>query len=134
MGQRGPKPKDKAVKTPLVGVPDPPPDLSKEAKAKWVEVSKLILESGLLSKLDRDALHVYCVAFATWLEAMAHIKIEGAVIRVGIVVKKNPWLDVAAQAEKAIKIGADQFGLSPKARQALSAPEIEKRDAKWAEF
>ena len=80
MGTRGPKPQSNVVKLlrgnpgrraidlsdgvqPLVAVPDAPRHLSKEARKEWRRVTVELEELGLVSRLDRAALSIYC---QTW--------------------------------------------------------------------
>lgn len=84
MGQRGPKPLPANVhmlrgnpskKTgvelqagvhPDVEIPGCPPHLLKEAKKEWRRIGPELEKLGLISKLDRTALALYCQAWA-WL-------------------------------------------------------------------
>lgn len=76
-GTRGPLPKPHALKVlegnpgkraldisgginPRIEIPSPPAHLSKEAKKEWKRITPLLEELGLISKLDRAALGLYC--------------------------------------------------------------------------
>lgn len=80
MGLRGPKPKSNVIKLlqgnpgrrvldlsegvqPVVAVPDAPRHLSKEARKEWRRVTVELEAVGLISRLDRAALSIYC---QTW--------------------------------------------------------------------
>lgn len=80
MGQRGPKPQSNVIKLlrgnpgrrtldlhdgvqPEVAVPDAPRHLSKEARKEWRRITVELDELGLVSRLDRAALAIYC---QTW--------------------------------------------------------------------
>lgn len=80
MGARGPKPQSNVIKLlrgnpgrraidlsdgvqPEVAVPDYPRHLSKEARKEWRRVTVELEDLGLISRLDRAALAIYC---QTW--------------------------------------------------------------------
>jgi P27 family predicted phage terminase small subunit len=80
MGQRGPQPKPTVLKliagnpgkrplnmadgvNPEVAIPDAPRHLNKEARKEWKRVSAELFELGLISRLDRAALALYCQAW-----------------------------------------------------------------------
>jgi len=80
MGQRGPQPKPSVLKLitgnpgkrpidlsgeimPEVGVPDIPRHLNKEARKEWKRITVELEKLGLISKLDRAALSLYCQAW-----------------------------------------------------------------------
>lgn len=80
MGQRGPKPTSNVIKMlrgnpgrrtldlsdgvqPEVAVPDPPAHLSLDARKEWRRITVELESVGLISRLDRAALAIYC---QTW--------------------------------------------------------------------
>lgn len=80
MGARGPKPQSNVIKflrgnpgkrtldlsdgvQPEVAVPDIPRHLSKEARKEWRRITVELEEVGLISRMDRAALSIYC---QTW--------------------------------------------------------------------
>lgn len=80
MGMRGPKPQSNVVKLlrgnpgrraldlsdgvhPLVAVPDAPRHLSMEARKEWRRITTELDELGLVARVDRAALAIYC---QTW--------------------------------------------------------------------
>lgn len=80
MGLRGPKPQSNVIKLlrgnpgrraidlsdgvqPVVAVPDAPRHLTKEARKEWRRITVELDELGLISRLDRAALAIYC---QTW--------------------------------------------------------------------
>lgn len=84
MGERGPKPQPATVHLlkghashkrlgtlldelkPEVEIPDCPPHLLKEARKEWRRITPELERYGLVSKLDRGALALYCQAWA-WM-------------------------------------------------------------------
>ena len=82
MGARGPKPLPTNVRAftgtahralraadladgvhPEVGLPPMPHHMSPEARKEWRRVTPLLLELGLLTRIDRAALELYCRAY-----------------------------------------------------------------------
>src|SRR5687768_15051802 len=98
MGTRGPKPmsarahlmRGNASKKPLadlqdeiqllVETPDCPKHLWPEARREWKRVSAELEDAGLVAKIDRAALALYCQAWArmVWHEEMFTAAIERA--------------------------------------------------------
>jgi P27 family predicted phage terminase small subunit len=112
---------------PSRGAPRPPADLKGEALAEWGRIVPELDRLGLLTKVDRGYLVVYCEAWATFDQARAAMAEYGALVagRDGGLVK-NPAAQVMRDAaDLMIKFGS-RFGLSPSDRTRLSvAPESE---------
>lgn len=160
MGQRGPKPlpanvhmlRGNASKKPLgaildefrpeVEIPDFPSWIWPEAKKEWKRVSVELERYGLVSKLDRAALVLYCQAWAkmVWAERMlarAMKQAEDARVQAekageeytggdGLMVKtaggnftySHHWV-VGKHAAAEVKRYLDLFGLSPSSRSRV---------------
>lgn len=86
MGARGPKPQSNVIKllrgnpgrraldlgdgvNPEVAIPSPPSHLTKEARKEWRRVTAELEELGLISRLDRAALAIYCQSWARLVQA-----------------------------------------------------------------
>lgn len=86
MGARGPKPQSNVVKLlrgnpgrrtldlsegvqPEVAVPSIPAHLSKEARKEWKRITVELEALGLISRLDRAALAIYCQTWARLVQA-----------------------------------------------------------------
>lgn len=161
MGQRGPAPlpanvhmlrgnaSKKALGTlldefkPEVEIPDFPSWIWPEAKKEWKRISVELERYGLVSKLDRAALVLYCQAWAkmVWAERMlsrsmkqaeeARAKAEAAGQEYtggdGLMVKtaggnstySHHWV-VGKHAAAEVKRYLDLFGLSPSSRTRVS--------------
>jgi phage terminase small subunit len=164
MGQRGPKPlpgnvhqlRGNASKKPLgaildefrpeVEIPDFPSWIWPEAKKEWKRVSFELERYGLVSKLDRAALVLYCQAWAkmVWAERMlARAMKDADAARVaaeeageaysggdGLMVKtangnftySHHWV-VGRHAAAEVKRCLDLFGLSPSARSRVTTSD-----------
>lgn len=86
MGARGPKPASNVIKllqgnpgrraldlgdgvNPEVAIPSPPSHLTREARKEWKRITVELESLGLISRLDRAALAIYCQAWARLVEA-----------------------------------------------------------------
>lgn len=164
MGQRGPKalpanvhllrgnPSKKSAGDllgefqPEVEIPDYPAWIWPEAKKEWKRIATELERYGLISKLDRAALVLYCQAWAkmVWAERQltramkaaedAREKAEAAGLGYdggdGIMVRtangnftySHHWV-VGRHAAAEVKRYLDLFGLSPSARTKVSPSE-----------
>lgn len=91
MGARGPKPQSNVVKLlrgnpgrrtldlsdgvqPEVAVPSIPAHLSKEARKEWKRITVELESLGLISRLDRAALAIYCQTWARLVQAETELE------------------------------------------------------------
>ena len=108
---------------------DRPRWLSKLAKIEWDRVSPLLECAGVLKETDAKVLASYCESFAAWREALLHLATHGQVLmvesttRTGKTVKpvRNPSLQIALDAQRAMLAAAGRFGFDPVARMKLEA-------------
>jgi P27 family predicted phage terminase small subunit len=104
--------------------PEQPKYLDKVGRDHWQSTVDLLDKAGNLSRIDRDALGVYCSLFSRWREAEANVKSEGAVITARNGYRQpNPWYTIAVQCQKDMKPFLEMFGMSPKARANL--PQVD---------
>ena len=57
----------------------PPPELTGVAAEEWRRLAPKLSRLGLLTEIDDRALIGYCVTWARWLEAEAHLRDHGMV-------------------------------------------------------
>ena len=95
----------------------PPKHLDADGRAKWREVLPILEERGDVDQGVLDALAAYCSAWARWIEA------EGKAAELGPVVKspagfpvENPYLRVAAAAQRQLRQWGAELKLTPKAK------------------
>jgi P27 family predicted phage terminase small subunit len=105
-----------------VEIPRCPAHLGAEAKREWRRVSEDLLGYGLLTKIDRAALALYCEAWGRWVEA------EKALRTYGVMVKspsgfpmQSPYLAVANKAMEQMRAMLAEFGMSPSSRTRVHA-------------
>jgi phage terminase small subunit len=76
-GNPGHRPLDDREPQPKVGEPPMPSGLSRYAKQAWKRMVPILLDMGVLTVADGDALMLYCEAYASWKTAMIDIKKNG---------------------------------------------------------
>ena len=149
MGRRGPKPTPKAVlakrgswrakitkkkkktrpKKPNLSIvkvtgdnsnrPARPQWITGEAQKEWIRVIKDLEEMGVLDKIDRTMLALYCKAYAEWKEA------DELVTSLLIKTSNNnivqhPALSIRSAAWERLKKICAEFGMSPAARTGMA--------------
>lgn len=122
-------------------LPRCPEYLTGEAAACWKRTANDLYDAGLLTSVDRDALALYCTAFARWRKAedivqKAHEVLktkderdeEGNLIKPGGMYQ-NPWFAVANRAHEQMTKLQAEFGMTPSSRTRV---KIEKPAAQRA--
>lgn len=101
--------------------PIAPPHLSDEAKREWGYLVPRLDEIGMLSKIDRTALEIYCESVSTWRAATAILHEGGVLIRgdKGRIVK-NPAAQIARDAATTVRLIGSEFGLTPASRERMA--------------
>ncbi|HVB67962.1 MAG TPA: phage terminase small subunit P27 family [Acetobacteraceae bacterium] len=123
-GNPGRRPLNKAEAKPRVEIPRPPETLKGAALSEWKRVVPLLMEVGLITKLDRAVVAGYCQAWARWIEC------ERMLEQTGLVVKApsgypmySPYLAAANKALDQMRQLSEQIGLSGSARSRIRAGE-----------
>lgn len=104
-----------------------PKHLSEVAKKEWARMVRL-LGCGVLKATDQATLAMYCQAYGRWVEAEAHIRENGAVVKSpnGYPIQ-NPYLSVANKAMEQMTKLLPGMGLTPADRSRIqSEPQDEK--------
>lgn len=115
--------------------PIAPAHLSDGAKTEWGYVVPRLDEIGMLNKIDRTALEVYCEAVATHREAVASLRQGGVLVRgdKGRVVK-NPAAQIVRDSATTIRLLGAEFGLTPSSRTRMALPDINTSDEELDEI
>ncbi len=123
-GNPGKRPLNKREPKPPAVTPTCPRHLSDEAKKEWRRVTPLLDTLGLLTKIDRAALAMYCEAWGRWVQA------EEALRKFGVMVKspngfpmQSPYLAVANKAIDQMRGLLTEFGMSPASRTRISVEQ-----------
>ncbi len=108
-------------------LPDPPDDLPHEAIEFWKDTVSLLGDAGVIHRADRSALIALSVQWARAERARKVLAEEGyfALGSMGQIVE-HPALSVERQAHSMFLRFAEQYGLTPVAREKIQS-SIEKR-------
>lgn len=110
---------------PDITLPDPPANLSDEAKAEWVRLGPEMIRLGLISNLDRAAFAVCCEHWATWLMAQDQLKALGPAGFVEVTPsgyrQMSVWLQIRNRAAEGLRQYLNEFGMTPSARTGFTA-------------
>lgn len=114
------RPAEMAVET---AAPKCPTHLKGGARAEWRFIVPELLKLGVLGRIDRAALALYCAAYAR------HIKAEKELAKSGEVVTspnghliQSPWLPISNKAAAIAHKFLTEFGLTPSARMRIGKP------------
>jgi P27 family predicted phage terminase small subunit len=125
-GNPGKRPINKDLPKPKVGAPSCPTWLRREAKAEWKRVAPLLAELGLLSKLDRAVLSVYCDAWADVYECEKTLRKEGRTFTTEKgYIGQHPMVAMKGKARDQIRAFGSLLGLSPCDRGRLDVRPVE---------
>ena len=113
---------------PDVEIPEPPDFLMAEAVEEWNRISVELLALGIIARIDRAALAVYCQAYARWAQAerkLAELHNNGEYKHI---VDTTPsgykqigvWLQVSNRAVEQMHKFLAEFGMTPSARTRVS--------------
>ena len=99
---------------------------------EWRRVTPLLSTLGLLSRIDRAALAMYCEAWGRWVEA------EEALRKYGVMVKspngfpmQSPYLAVANKSDGVDAGAPDRVRDVPREPDAISVQEPDDDDAEF---
>ncbi len=112
-----------------VEIPRCPGHLSAEAKREWKRISVDLAGCGLLTRIDRAALALYCEAWGRWVEAQQALRIYGVMIKApsGFPMQ-SPYLAIANKAFEQMRTMLGEFGMSPSSRTRVHAVAVVDED------
>ena len=169
MGARGPKPLPANVHLlrgnpsklsigdladtlqPEVEIPNCPRHLLPEARKEWKRITPELERYGLISKLDRGALSLYCQAWARWVWAEEQLQRSvrlAAEKEAAAIEKGEPWTGgdgytvptpnghmtysphwvIANKAMEQVNRYMSSFGLDPASRGRVNPSAVRQRD------
>lgn len=112
-----------APEAPTVKAPACPDFLTPDAKVEWKRIVDDLVVLGVVTKIDRAELAVYCQAWGDWKFArkkIAEMKESGFVESTPSGYKQiSAWMQVANRAEDRMRTAGASFGLNPSARSRL---------------
>lgn len=139
----------KAPPAPATITPPPWLDLSPLAKKAWADLVPMLLEMGVLAKVDATALALLCDALAFYVTAKKVVAREGATyesiedVDVGEdddkrpatkrMIRAHPAVAAAGENARFAKAMLSEFGLTPAARSKVSTGKGGEKDGldKW---
>ena len=108
---------------PPAGRPACPSWLIPDAKAAWRRLAPGLAASGLLTKVDRNALARYCTLWARWRAAEDHIRENGSLHKLPSgYVATNPHVAIAGRLAVLLSKLEHDFGMTPAARTKIDVP------------
>lgn len=111
------------------GVPDCPDFVQGAARTEWHRVAALLGAAKLLTDADRTALAAYCQAYAAWLDAGAHIKRLGAIVKTpNGYPMVSPYVAIEKQAFTQMCKLLVEFGMTPASRSRLRIAQPDKTE------
>lgn len=130
-GNPGHRPIGKREPKPRAGAPSCPAWLGGEAKKMWREIAPQLQEMGVLTKIDRNALTLYCETWARWrltVEALVGLDYR----KDGLEIKR---LSIIARDSLGIlhRLGA-AFGMTPSDRTRIQVAKPSVEDAEFERF
>lgn len=155
MGRRGPAPvptgvlrlrgtlrSDRIYDEPKVagGIPKCPSWLSAEAKSAWKQLAPDLVASGLLTRLDRNALSRYCTLWARWRDAEAFIEKHGSVYTLkdstggARCAMQFPQVAIAHRLSLALTKLEAEFGMTSSGRSRLHVQTPPAEPSKLSRF
>ncbi len=130
-GNPGKRPLNDREPTPEISAPTMPTWLARRAKVEWKRIVPILLNLGLLTRLDLAALAGYCQSFADFERSSREIEKYGVTIlrdvfdrhgaKVGSKRVVNPAVAIQTAASGRLKAYIAEFGLSPSARSRVKA-------------
>lgn len=117
-------------------VPYAPRALSEEAQKEWRRLVPILLDLGLYTEVDRQALVRYCQAWGDWVVARRRLdETGGPVLRSESTgnLYQNPWYHVANRAWDQLEKAGGAFGMTPSSRTRVTAVTDAEPDP-FAEF
>jgi len=133
-GNPGRRPLPKREPQPETGVPTRPGWLLPEAKREWSRIVPELDRLGLLAKIDRAMLSMWCQCWGLYVEAVKDIDENGISYMTdkGNEVQRPSVGVMNKMIEKMTSLSA-RFGMTPSDRSRISVPKPEAKD-EFADF
>lgn len=120
---------------PPVEIPDCPGHLLPVAKSEWARITPVLADLGLISKMDRAALAVYCQAYGRWRQAERKIAEanaadpDGEAGLIGLTPsgykQMSVWLQISNRAAEQMYKFLCEFGMTPSARSRVTPSDVQ---------
>lgn len=142
-GNPGKRKLNPAEPIPVRQLPNPPAELSDDAKVEWGRVSEELYRLGLLTGVDRAPLAAYCQAYGRWMQAERHIAAmaKNDQLTGGLLIRttngnaiQSPLVGIANKAMADMMRYAVEFGMTPSARARVSGMPLAPAANPFAEI
>lgn len=135
-GNPGGRPLPKNEPKPKADTGRCPTRLKGMARKEWNRLVPILKDAGLFTRVDRNAMAMYCDQYSIYCEAMKSINDVGAVIKDSQNrPAQNPYFRVANKASGIMSRMLVEFGMTPSSRSRVQVvpPEGATQD-EWADF
>ena len=117
---------------PLVELPAAPPNLTLPASEAFARLGRLAVEAGRLTSADLELLTLAARTLASCETLEGQLNAEGVVVHSRGATKTHPALNALTQNRALLLRLLDSLGLTPTARERLSAPPLAKAENPFA--
>jgi len=133
-GNPGRRPLSENEPQPEIGRPTRPHWLLPEAKREWSRIVPELLRLGLLAKIDRAMISMWCQCWGMYVEAVKDIRQNGmSYSKEDGYEGQRPSVAVMNHMIEKMTTLSAKFGMTPSDRSKISVPQPEAKDA-FAEF
>ena len=94
-------------------IPDAPAWLDQTARRRWDELWRAVDRERVRPEEHNDIAAIYCVAFASFVDALENINSTGTVVKSGEKTITNPYVAVRDRNAKLMLKLAWELGLAP---------------------
>jgi P27 family predicted phage terminase small subunit len=127
-GNPGRRPLNASEPMPEPSLPPCPTHLSPAARREYGRLGRQLVNQGVMTALDRNALALYCEAWARHVDAEEHIATYGAVIMGAKGLVLSPYIRISSQCVEQLTKLQSEFGLTPTSRSRVHAAPKETVD------
>jgi len=115
--------------------PRAPVTLSPVAKKHWGVIVKQLYDSKIMTRIDSDALAIYCEAYAVWVDATEKMRGDMITYNEKGFPSLNPYFRVSVQAADQMRRLLCEFGMTPASRTKVAAVGGKAKEADpWSDL
>ena len=128
-GNPGNRPLNHKEPRPRKAIPKCPEWMDPIARAEWRRVTKELKAMGTLSTADRTLIITYCRTFSKWVNAEKVVIAKGYLMETPSgMIQANPYVGIANQAQKELRLLCAELGLTPSSRSRLVVEGVDEGD------
>lgn len=105
-----------------------PNGLSPDALRYWRQCAAELSAAGLLTEIDKPALHLLAETYANWRQALDQTRQDGVVKEMPFGEVRSPWATERDNAAKQYIALLKEFGMTPAARNRVAVQAPKKAD------